>query len=213
MNFSKRSTHSQYAYTSRSNEALPEHPSCSFLVTGQWRSHPHGLLFPTGSQNTAALWFVRASFHPSNRSQLVVQPEGASLRGCASIAKHLGQFYPLRGAHNLRPITPYLDENLTSPSNTLFLSMINDPISRLKNTLFLPKGEMPNYSHLERPSFVLPCQKAIRTPFQSRISRNSLTSTRLSGAFLFSARLARPWMVGYSFEIVQRAQCSRSSNV
>ncbi len=172
MNFSKRSTHSQYAYTSRSNEALPEHPSCSFLVTGQWRSHPHGLLFPTGSQ-----------------------------------------FYPLRGAHNLRPITPYLDENLTSPSNTLFLSMINDPISRLKNTLFLPKGEMPNYSHLERPSFVLPCQKAIRTPFQSRISRNSLTSTRLSGAFLFSARLARPWMVGYSFEIVQRAQCSRSSNV
>jgi hypothetical protein len=72
-----------------------------------------------------------------------------------------GSVYPLRGAvrvtvrarvYNLRPITPYLDENLTSPSNTLFLSMINDQISRLKNTFLLPKGEMPNYSHLERPS-------------------------------------------------------------
>ena len=103
-----------------------------------------------------------------------------------------GSVYPLRGAvrvtvrarvYNLRPITPYLDENLTSPSNTLFLSMINDQISRLKNTFLLPKGEMPNYSHLERPSLVveeraLPCQKAIQTPFQSSISRNSLTSTR-----------------------------------
>jgi hypothetical protein len=54
--------------------------------------------------------------------------EAASLRGCASFAKRLGQFYPLRGAvrdtvharaYNLRPITPYLDENLTSPSSHL----------------------------------------------------------------------------------------------
>ena len=116
--------------------------------------------------------------------------------------------------YNLRPITPYLDENLTSLSNTHFLSMINDQISRLKNTFLLPKREMPNYSHLERPSFVVKLA-LFRAKRQTELHSNqAFPGTRLRLHVLSSFGRsslqcsARTPVDGW---IVQRAQCSRSS--
>lgn len=94
--------------------------------------------------------------------------------------------------------------------------MINDQISRLKNTSFLPKGEMPNYSHLERPSLVV-VWRSPDAKRQSKLHSNqAFPGTRLRLHVLsnllralFSSVLgshARGWWFGYSFEIVQRAQ-------
>jgi hypothetical protein len=63
--------------------------------------------------------------------------------------------------YNLRPITPYLDENLTSPSNTL---SIHDQISRLKNSFHCQSEEMPNFA--PRAPFVVEQKVNILPPKQ-----------------------------------------------
>jgi hypothetical protein len=137
-------------------------PSHSDLVTGQWRSHPHGKIFPAAGRNQYTTF--TKTFHTK-----LELPDPINL----VLAELLGQFYPLRGAvmhdtnpglYNLTPITPYLDENLTTlPTHTYFLSI---EISRLKNSTHLPKQGIPKPA--PRAPFVVRKQKS--APFCTRMA-------------------------------------------
>jgi len=114
-------------YSSRLTSRSDPHPASTqmrpFLfvfgtVTGQWRSHPHGLPF-LPDRRTPQIPDVLEC--PCTLQLLTVGHLSAEA------VNHLGQFthsaaqFELQCTrlHNLNPITPYLDENLTSPSETL----------------------------------------------------------------------------------------------